>query len=79
MRINTDLAVTASPDVLRDMARNQGPKKALVAFGYAGWAAGQLEAELARDDWLVATADPALVFDTPRERVWDEATARLAQ
>ncbi len=79
LRINTDLAVTASPDVLRDMARSQGPKKVLVAFGYAGWAAGQLEAELARDDWLIATADPVLVFDTPRERLWEEAMARRAQ
>jgi putative transcriptional regulator len=79
LRITTDLAVTASPDVLRDMARGQGPKKVLVAFGYAGWSAGQLETELARDDWLVAAADPALVFDTPRERVWDAAMAQRAQ
>jgi putative transcriptional regulator len=76
MPVNADLAVTATPQVLRDMARNKGPRKALVALGYAGWAPGQLEAELARDDWLVAPADPALVFDTPRERVWDEAMAR---
>ncbi len=74
--INGDLAVTASLEVLRDIASNQGPKKSLVALGYAGWAAGQLEAELQRDDWLLAPADADLVFDTPRERVWDEAMAR---
>jgi putative transcriptional regulator len=74
--INGDLAVTASLEVLRDIARNQGPRKALVALGYAGWSPGQLEAELARDDWLIAPASAALVFDTPRERVWDEAMAR---
>jgi putative transcriptional regulator len=77
--IGGELAATANADVLRAMARGKGPKKALVAFGYAGWGAGQLEAELARKDWLLASADAALVFDAPRERVWDEAMARHAQ
>jgi putative transcriptional regulator len=76
--INAELAATTSADILRDMARGKGPRKTLVAFGYAGWATGQLEAELARKDWLVARADAALVFDTPRDRVWDEAMARHA-
>jgi putative transcriptional regulator len=73
VRVTADVAVTASLDVLSDMARDKGPQKSLVAVGYAGWGAGQLEGEMARDDWLIAPADPALVFDTPRERVWDEA------
>ena len=76
--INAELAATTSADILRDMARGKGPRKTLVAFGYAGWAGGQLEAELARKDWLVASADAALVFDTPRDRVWDEAMTRHA-
>jgi putative transcriptional regulator len=75
-RVNEDVSVTSSLDVLVDMASGKGPLKALVVFGYAGWAPGQLEAELARDDWLIAPADPALVFDTARERLWDEAMAR---
>jgi putative transcriptional regulator len=75
-RVNEDVSVTSSADVLLDMAAGKGPQKALVAFGYAGWAPGQLEAELARDDWLIAPAEPALVFDTAREKVWDEAMAR---
>lgn len=74
--VTAELAVTTNLDVLRDIARGKGPRKALVALGYAGWGAGQLEAELARDDWLVGPADPDLVFDTPRERVWGEAMAR---
>jgi putative transcriptional regulator len=61
------------------MARAKGPRKALVALGYAGWTAGQLEAELARDDWLTVPADPVLVFDVERERVWDEARARATR
>jgi putative transcriptional regulator len=74
--INGELAVTTSPEILRDIGRAQGPQKAFVAFGYAGWAPGQLEAEMARNDWLTTPADPALVFDESRERVWDEAMAR---
>jgi len=76
LAINGELAATTSADILRAMARGKGPRKALVVFGYAGWGPGQLEAELARKDWLVATADATLVFDAPRERVWDEAMAR---
>ena len=76
LRVTADVAVTAGLDVLRDIARSKGPRKALLALGYAGWAAGQLEGELARDDWLVVPADAALVFDTPPERIWDEAMAR---
>ncbi len=74
--INGELAATASAEILRAMARGKGPRRTLVAFGYAGWGPGQLEAELARKDWLVASADATLVFDAPRERVWDDAMAR---
>jgi putative transcriptional regulator len=76
VRVSSELAVTGSLDVLRDMARGKGPAKVLVALGYAGWGSGQLEAELARGDWLVIPADPELVFDMLRERVWDEALTR---
>jgi putative transcriptional regulator len=58
------------------MARKGGPQKALVAFGYAGWAPGQLEGELARNDWLTVAADPDLVFDVRREEVWTQAMER---
>jgi putative transcriptional regulator len=76
IEINGEVAVTAGLDVLRDMDRGKGPQKALVAFGYAGWGPGQLDGELAREDWHVAPADLALIFDAPRERVWDEAQTR---
>jgi putative transcriptional regulator len=70
------LAVTSSREVLLDIGHKRGPEKSLVAFGYAGWGPGQLENELARDDWFIAPADPELVFDEPREKVWDQAMAR---
>lgn len=74
--INGEAALTASAAVLRDIARKQGPQKALVALGYAGWGPSQLEAEMAQDVWFTLPFDPALVFDERRDRVWDEAMAR---
>jgi putative transcriptional regulator len=70
------LAMTANKDVLRDIGRQVGPAKYLFALGYAGWGAGQLEAEIARGDWFTAPADPSLVFDIERDQVWDRAMAR---
>ncbi|HLK80481.1 MAG TPA: YqgE/AlgH family protein [Xanthobacteraceae bacterium] len=77
--IDARLAATPSSAVLPDMARSAGPTKSLIAFGYAGWAPGQLEGELARNVWYTAPADPALVFDDDRDKVWEHATARRTQ
>jgi putative transcriptional regulator len=74
--INGRVAVTSSSQVLHDIGRNKGPRKTLIAFGYAGWGPGQLEAELARNDWFTAAADADLIFEERRERVWDSALAR---
>ena len=79
LEINKQFAVTTSPNILRDIASNKGPQRSLLAFGYAGWAPGQLEAELARNDWLTTTADISLVFEERRERVWDAAMARQSR
>jgi putative transcriptional regulator len=70
------VAMTSSSEILRDIAHKQGPKQSLVAFGYAGWAPGQLEAELERHDWFTVPEDPKLVFDEDREKLWDLAMAR---
>jgi len=74
--LGNGLAMTSTKEVLRDIARQQGPKKYLFAVGYAGWGAGQLEGEIARRDWFTAPADPGLVFDEERGAVWDRALAR---
>jgi len=76
LHLDDALAMTASKEVLRDIGRQQGPKKYLFAVGYAGWGAGQLEAELARQDWFTAPADPELVFDAERAQLWERALAR---
>jgi len=77
--INDIVAVTSSTDVLRDISHHKGPRKTLVAFGYAGWAPGQLETELARDDWSTTAADSQLIFDVSRDRVWELAMARRSK
>src|SRR5207237_14787 len=62
-------------DILVDIGRHRGPQKSLFALGYAGWGAGQLEGEIARRDWFSAPADPELVFDADRARLWERALA----
>ncbi len=69
--------VTVSQDILRRMAGGRGPAPAVVALGYAGWDAGQLEAEIAANAWLSAPADPSIIFATPLEDRWQAAAALL--
>ena len=73
------MAMTSSREILRDIAASQGPKKSLIAFGYAGWAPGQLEGEMERRVWSIAPADEMLIFDEDREKVWESAFSRRIQ
>lgn len=77
--IDGRVAMTSSPEILRDISRHTGPHKYLVAFGYAGWGAHQLEDELALQAWITAPEDPTLIFDTDRVAVWDVAIARAGR
>ena len=74
--INTHFALSEDPKVLQAMARGGGPRRALFCLGYAGWAPGQLDAELGRGSWGIAPADEKLVFDEDPKTKWIEATAR---
>jgi putative transcriptional regulator len=74
--IDGRVAMTTNPEVLRDIGHHVGPRQSLVAFGYAGWGPGQLEGELALGGWFTVPEDPRLVFDTDRDKLWDEATKR---
>jgi putative transcriptional regulator len=74
--IDGRVAATSSREIVRDIANRKGPEKTLIAFGYAGWAPGQLEGELARQGWFTAPGDPHLIFDAERDKVWDLAFAR---
>lgn len=60
--IDQDFAVTARLEALKDMAKGLGPRDHILAVGYAGWVAGQLQAEIDRADWSVMAADPKLIF-----------------
>ena len=75
MNIDGQVALSDAADVLRDIGLGKGPRKSLVAFGYAGWAPSQLDDELARGAWVTVAEDPALVFDDDRTRVWTDALA----
>jgi putative transcriptional regulator len=78
-RIDSRVALTSSPEILRDIGHDRGQRKKLVAFGYTGWGPGQLELELARHDWFTTPADPQLIFDDDRKKVWDHAMARRSR
>ena len=63
--LTDNLYLSTAIDVLDAIAQNTGPEDYLVALGYAGWGAGQLEDEMGRNVWLSAPADPAVLFHTP--------------
>jgi putative transcriptional regulator len=79
VEIDGHVAMTSSREVLHDIAGGHGPQKLLVAFGYAGWGAGQLEGELAQRAWFTAAADSKLIFDQDRDKVWDDAMTHRTQ
>jgi putative transcriptional regulator len=74
--VTGDIAVTATKEIVRDIAAGAGPKKFMLIFGYAGWGPGQLEGEMARGSWYTAPLDLPLVFDLDRDRVWERAVER---
>lgn len=67
--------LTVSKDVIEAIANNEGPDEFIIALGYAGWAAGQLEEELAQNSWLTAPVDENILFHLPYESRW-QATAK---
>jgi putative transcriptional regulator len=71
------LSMTTSKDVLEAMAKGDGPRRVLVALGYSGWAAGQLEDEIGRNGWLNVDAQPEVIFDTPVADRYRSALALL--
>jgi putative transcriptional regulator len=71
------LGLSGTVGILRALASGGGPRGVLMALGYAGWAADQLEGEIARSDWLVADAPARLIFETPAANRWSEALALL--
>ena len=76
VRLATEYRKGDTTVVLDALARGEGPEEAVVALGYAGWDAGQLEAEMAQNAWLTVPADERLLFATPVAERW-QAAGRL--
>jgi putative transcriptional regulator len=77
MRVPGGYGMTATLDILEDIARGAGPKRALMMLGYSGWGPGQLEAEIAQNGWLTAEAAPQIVFQVPARGKWGAAMESL--
>lgn len=75
--VDEDVGLTASVDILRAMAGGHGPRHALLALGYAGWAPGQLDAEIQSNGWLHCDPDPELLFGLDIETKYHKALAKL--
>jgi putative transcriptional regulator len=75
--VGHSIYVTTSQDILSDMAAGKGPNRMLMALGYAGWDAGQLEHEIRQNAWLTVPASTNLVFETPYEQRWQAAARSI--
>ncbi|MGZ8230192.1 MAG: YqgE/AlgH family protein [Burkholderiales bacterium] len=77
LAVGADVGLTTSKDILQAVARGEGPRQMLVTLGYAGWAPGQLEHELAQNAWLTVAAKAQVIFDLPAEERLPAAMALL--
>jgi len=77
LKVTENISITTSKDILQAMAKGEGPDDVLIALGYAGWAAGQLEQELAENTWLSCPATEEIIFETESEKCWDAAAKLL--
>jgi len=77
MMVDDGVALTATIDVLKAMSEGIGPKASLLALGYAGWGAGQLDAEIRENVWLNAPSDERLLFDEDINHKWERAIHKL--
>jgi putative transcriptional regulator len=76
LQITERIAMSGRPEVMADVARGKGPRLLLLAFGYAGWSAGQLEGEMTHANWFSVPADEAIIFDDNDSTKWQRAAAR---
>ena len=72
-----NVALTATLEILRAIGRGGGPKRSLLALGYAGWGPGRLDSEIQANGWLSVAADEELVFDAQHDDKWRRALAKL--
>ncbi|MBK1670751.1 hypothetical protein CKO28_22290 [Rhodovibrio sodomensis] len=77
MAVDAQIALTATVDILRDIAGGQGPRRSLLALGYAGWGPGQLDQEIQANGWLHVDPDEQLIFDADLDDKWQRAIGKL--
>lgn len=77
LSVNDEYALTATMDILKAIARGDGPRRSMLALGYAGWGRGQLETEIQANGWLQVPADHDLVFGLDFSNKWNQAIAKL--
>ena len=75
IEVCNEIGVATSRDILKAIAKGQGPNSSFIALGYAGWSAGQLEEEIKNNAWLNAPADSSIIFTAPVEKRWESAVA----
>jgi len=75
--IDDGICLTATLDILKAIARGDGPSNAVLALGYAGWSPGQLETEMQQNGWLHCSADPDLIFGLDIESKYDRAMQKI--
>jgi putative transcriptional regulator len=77
LRIDDGVCLTATVDILRAIAKGSGPKHAILALGYAGWAPGQLEEEIQHNGWLHCDADADLIFGADVDEKYQRALRKI--
>jgi putative transcriptional regulator len=77
LRVTSEIGLTTSKDILQAVGHGGGPVNMIMSLGYAGWSAGQLEAEVAQNAWLTVEADPAVMFDLPIEQRLEAAMSLI--
>jgi putative transcriptional regulator len=75
--VSEDICLTATIDILRAISSGRGPRRALMALGYAGWGAGQLEHEIAENGWLTCPASTDLLFDSDMDQKYARILASI--
>ncbi len=77
MLVDKRVGLTATMEVLKDIASGNGPRLNILALGYAGWGPGQLDAEIQANGWLSVPADDGLVFGNELDKKWERALAKI--
>ena len=77
LKVGDTVGLTATIDILKDIASGSGPRRSLLALGYAGWGPGQLDQELQANAWLTVPADEELIFDDGLNDKWERSLNKI--